>query len=200
MASFDEMRAYAHAELYPLIRNRAGFEHTAAQALVEAAADGVRVLEMSLDADFCRFYEGPVGFLDFIRRLAAQAPPLLDFRPEIGVSKNRDPAAQVRLAMECVESGLFRSIDLYGNEDAQEPEAYAELYRRAAWAGLKRKAHAGEFGDAPLVERTVRSLGLRRAQREDKTRVDAAAAVLILQAFLDRNGIDAGRAISNGHR
>ncbi len=37
------------------------------------------------------------------------------------------------------------------------------------------------------AERAVRSLGLRRAAREDKTRVDAAAAVLILQAFLDRS-------------
>jgi len=36
------------------------------------------------------------------------------------------------------------------------------------------------------AERAVRSLGLRRAAREDKRRVDAAAAVLILQAFLDR--------------
>jgi len=36
------------------------------------------------------------------------------------------------------------------------------------------------------AERAVRSLGLRRAEREDKRRVDAAAAVLILQAFLDR--------------
>lgn len=36
------------------------------------------------------------------------------------------------------------------------------------------------------AERSVRSLGLRRTQREDKKRVDAAAAVLILQSFLDR--------------
>jgi putative Holliday junction resolvase len=36
------------------------------------------------------------------------------------------------------------------------------------------------------AERAVRSLGLRKAQREDKARVDAAAAILILQAWLDR--------------
>jgi putative Holliday junction resolvase len=36
------------------------------------------------------------------------------------------------------------------------------------------------------AERAVRSLGLRKAQREDKGRVDAAAAILILQAWLDR--------------
>lgn len=36
------------------------------------------------------------------------------------------------------------------------------------------------------AERAVRSLGLRKAEREQKHRVDLAAAVLILQAYLDR--------------
>jgi putative Holliday junction resolvase len=36
------------------------------------------------------------------------------------------------------------------------------------------------------AERTVRSLGLPKKKREEKTRVDAAAAVLILQSWLDR--------------
>ena len=36
------------------------------------------------------------------------------------------------------------------------------------------------------AERAVRSIGLRRSQREEKGRVDAAAAALILQAWLDR--------------
>ncbi len=36
------------------------------------------------------------------------------------------------------------------------------------------------------AERAVRSIGLKRGAREEKGRVDAAAAVLILQAFLDR--------------
>ncbi len=36
------------------------------------------------------------------------------------------------------------------------------------------------------AERAVRSIGLKKSEREDKGRVDAAAAVLILQAHLDR--------------
>lgn len=35
------------------------------------------------------------------------------------------------------------------------------------------------------AERAVRSVGLRRSQREQKERVDSAAAMLILQAYLD---------------
>ncbi len=178
MASFDEMRAYTRAELYPFIRNRAGFEHTAEQALGEAAADGVRVLEMSLDVDFSRFYRtGIPGYLDFIIGLCGRTRSLIDFRPEIGVSKNRDPSLQVRLARECVESGVFRSIDLYGNEDAQEPEAYSELFRGAARRGLKLKAHVGEFGDAALVERTLRVLGLNEVQHG----VSAAGSPRLMQ-------------------
>lgn len=38
------------------------------------------------------------------------------------------------------------------------------------------------------AEQAVRSSGLRKSQREEKTRIDAAAATLILQAFLDRRG------------
>jgi putative Holliday junction resolvase len=46
------------------------------------------------------------------------------------------------------------------------------------------------------AERAVRSLGLPRAERERKDRVDTAAAMLILQAFLDRAraGIEIERA------
>jgi putative Holliday junction resolvase len=36
------------------------------------------------------------------------------------------------------------------------------------------------------AERAVRSIGLKRSDREQKERVDAAAAVLLLQTFLDR--------------
>lgn len=38
-----------------------------------------------------------------------------------------------------------------------------------------------------LAERTVRGLGLKKADREEKARIDAAAAALILEAYLARD-------------
>lgn len=38
------------------------------------------------------------------------------------------------------------------------------------------------------AERAVRSVGLKKSDREDKERIDAAAAALILQAWLDGGG------------
>jgi putative Holliday junction resolvase len=37
-----------------------------------------------------------------------------------------------------------------------------------------------------VAEKTVRSLGLKRAERERKDRIDATAALLILQRYLDQ--------------
>ena len=48
-----------------------------------------------------------------------------------------------------------------------------------------------EFLDERLTsvqaERAVRASGLKRSDREQKHRIDAAAAVLLLQTYLDRN-------------
>lgn len=38
-----------------------------------------------------------------------------------------------------------------------------------------------------VAERAVRSIGLRKHAREERARVDAGAAAVFLQAFLDRN-------------
>jgi adenosine deaminase len=165
MKDFDEMRRYLHEVLYPHIHHRKGFEFTAESSILEAIQDGVTVLEMSLDVNFIRFYGRDTNeFFAFVQRLVQQHSATIDFRPEIGISKNRLPADQIPLAKECIQSGLFRSIDLYGNELAQPPDAYRDLYRVAASRGLKLKAHVGEFGDAALVEKTMRTLHLREIQ------------------------------------
>jgi putative holliday junction resolvase len=46
-------------------------------------------------------------------------------------------------------------------------------------------AYLDERMTSARAERAVRSMGLSKEQREEKGRVDAAAAVLILQAYLD---------------
>jgi adenosine deaminase len=165
MADFDAMRAYIHSKLYPIIFNQAGFELTAERAVQESVQDGVRILEMSLDVNFIQFYStGESGFLDFILSLVSKYRDALKLRPEVGVSKGRDASTQCRLAEACIDSDLFGSIDLYGNEYAEEPEAYRALYGHANARGMKLKAHVGEFGDARYVERTIHALDLQEIQ------------------------------------
>ncbi len=183
MASFDEMRRYLHAALWPFVRNRPGAEAAASFAVEDAIEDGVVIMELSFDVDLAACYEtGVDGYLEFIAGLVRRHERRIALRPEIGVSKNRSPATQVPLALACIASGVFRSIDLYGNEDARPPEDYRRMYRAARRRGLKCKAHAGEFGDAALVERTIRALDLDEVQHG----VAAASSVSTMRLLRER--------------
>ncbi len=111
--------------------------------------------------------------LPTLARRAGKRPP---------VQAIADTAAE--LQAEAIVVGL--PLDLEGEDSDWTRETRAFAARLGERAGLP--VHlVDERLTSVRAEKAVRSLGLRRSAREDKARVDAAAAVLILQAFLDRN-------------
>ena len=165
MSSLQEMIDYSHGVVYPYTASREGFEFTAQSAIEDAIGDGVSILEMSLDVRFISDYgASPEGFFTFIAGITESHKDRIDFRPEIGISKDRVPSDQIELARRCIQSGLFRSIDLYGNETAQPPETYRDIYAEARRHGLKLKAHVGEFGGPELIEHTLDVLEIDEIQ------------------------------------
>lgn len=61
-----------------------------------------------------------------------------------------------------------------------------EFGRKLAERSGRGVTFADERMTSVMAQRAVRSLGLKKSERESRERVDAAAAVLILQAHLDR--------------
>ena len=165
MASLDEMIRYAHDVLYPHTDTLPGFQFTARSAIQDAIADGVIILEMSLDVRFISLFEkGLDDYLGFIADLVESHQDQIDFRPEIGMSKDRPATDQIQLAFTCIQSGIFRSIDLYGNETAQSPAPYRPIYAEARKRGLKLKAHAGEFAGPEHIAQTLDTLQVDEVQ------------------------------------
>lgn len=75
--------------------------------------------------------------------------------------------------------------------DGEENEWCAEVREFAAGvhSRVDRPVHlADERMSSVRAERLVRGSGLRKSEREDKGRVDAAAAAILLQAYLERKG------------
>lgn len=100
----------------------------------------------------------------------------------------RPPWPEIRRVVEENEVAEFvvgLPLDLRGEEGewAGEVRAFgAELVRR-----FERPVHwVDERMSSVGAERVVRSLGLKRNEREQKGRIDAAAAALLLQVFLRR--------------
>ena len=104
--------------------------------------------------------------------------------PEFGVSREEDPAVSLRYLEEAAKNGVFRSIDLYGDESGRPVDEFKRIYQVAAAAKMKRKAHLGEFGTAKNIQKGVELLGLDVVQHGL-----AAAEDPGVMAFLRQRGV-----------
>lgn len=100
--------------------------------------------------------------------------------------KRAPVAAVARIAAEHDATALVIGLPLTpsGEESDWTREVREFGGRLAERTGLP-VAYQDERMTSVRAERAVRSLGLPRERREEKERIDAAAAVLILQAYLD---------------
>ncbi len=110
--------------------------------------------------------------LDTMKRRTGKRPPLAKIE-RIG----RD------LEVEHLVVGLPLGLDGAENDWCAEVREMGE--KLAGRMGVE-VSFVDERFTSVRAERAVRSLGLRKQEREKKERVDAAAAQLILQAWLDR--------------
>lgn len=111
------------------------------------------------------------------------ASPLTTLKRREG---KRPPWAEIARIVEEQEVAEF-VVGLPLNLDGEEGEWAAEVREFGAQLArrFERPIHwIDERLTSVMAERAVRGLGLRKGQREEKERIDAAAAALILQAFL----------------
>lgn len=113
--------------------------------------------------------------LETLRRRPGKRPPLATME-RLGRE----------LTVERVVMGL--PLDLQGEETEWCAEVRSVGERLGERLGVP-VSYIDERMTSVRAERAVRSLGLPKQERERKERVDAAAAQLILQAWLDQPGI-----------
>ena len=186
MEGVEGMMAYADAVLAPYIKHQEGFEFVGVSAVNDAIHDGVVMLEMSFDIRLADFYpDGLEGLQVYIEALVERYRSQVDLRPELGFSRGcADEPKLMNLAHGAVELGIFQSIDLYSRQEVCPPEVMKPLFAKARAAGMKLKAHVGEFGGAAEIRRTVEVLGLNEVQHG----IAAAESIEIMQ-WLSQNRI-----------
>ena len=186
MKGLGGMMEYIDTVLAPHLEHRQGFEFIAASAIDDAVQDGVVILEMSFDIRLLKFYPGGLTELrSSIQALVEQYREKVDLRPELGFAREcADDPKWMKSAHEAIELDIFQSMDLYSHQEACAPEAVQSLYRNARAAGMKLKAHVGEFGGAEEVRRTVEVLDLDEVQHG----IAAAESVEVMR-WLSENHI-----------
>ena len=109
--------------------------------------------------------------LTVLRRRAGRRPPVQAIADLISLHGVEHIVVGLPLTLAGDESDWTREVRAFGDKLAER-----------AGTGV---SFADERMTSVVAERAVRSLGLRRTEREQKERIDAAAAVVILQAHLD---------------
>lgn len=143
----------------------AGYQKVISAAFQRMTEDGIVYAEVSFDYHDC-LAMGLTGseWARLIQALHAPYRERLALCPEFGISREEAPVVSLRYLEEAIKTDFFRSIDLYGDELSQPVEKFRDIYRIAAVAGMKKKAHLGEFGGAADVRNGVETLELDAVQ------------------------------------
>jgi len=117
----------------------------------EAIYDHVKILEASIDCHDVLYYENPSDLYQFIKNIKIKYQKQIDFRPELGMPKSISKKHLDELLIPCINSGVYQSLDLYGDETKDDFLRFKPYYQYAKEKGLKLKVHAGEFLTAKNV-------------------------------------------------
>jgi adenosine deaminase len=183
--SMAEMHAFADEHLSPVFVGPVGRALAIEATFVGARKDGVTRIELGTDAWDITLHGGSAesvwNSLGAARQAAA---PEIDWIPQLSISRHCPVAAIERWMAPLLELGVFKTFDLSGDEGAQPIEAFVPVYRRAKAAGLRLKAHVGEWGTSDDVWRAVEGLELDEVQHG----IAAADSPQVMRA-LARSGI-----------
>ncbi len=149
----------------------------------DAIADGVTVLEGSIDIGFVYHFQKDLdAFMKAVADIVSSCRDKIDMRPELGIGKTFDKEKVKQWAPPLLESGIFTSLDLYGPEIEDGIEEFKPYFEIAERRGLKKRAHVGEFSDARSVRRFVEFFDLHEVQHG----IGSAQDDSVLQFLADR--------------
>lgn len=185
MHSIDDINDWIMKNLDPYFSTSEGLYHVLKNAFAVAKESGVTLLEMSIDVYYHTFCPNGVDeFISITKSAHQNIAPEIDFRPEIGFARAAYPyEPAVEWFDAYLETGYFKSIDIYSRELADSYSKYKPLYEKAKKRGLKLKAHAGEFGTADTVREAVETLELDAVQHG----IAAATSPELMRFLADNN-------------
>ncbi|MEE1786319.1 adenosine deaminase [Streptomyces sp. SP17BM10] len=166
--SFSDLQSFLdlYYALMAVLRTEDDFADLADAYLARAAEQGVRHAEIFFDPQAHTARGVPIGVVvDGLTRALGRSEERYGVSTQLIMCFLRDESAGS--ALETFEAARpyfdrIAGIGLDSAEVGNPPAKFREVYRRAAEAGLRRVAHAGEEGPAAYVTEALDVLGVER--------------------------------------
>lgn len=153
MQGIAGMDDYMFTTTKPHVDSREGFEFLLKATLEEAQRDGISILETSIDVFMSTYYDSLDDFIAYIKYMKSRFS--FDFRPEIGVFKGLNEERFRDLVYPIIDSGIFQSIDLYGDESIYQKDLFKSCFDYCRGKNIKRKIHIGEFSGPESIRQII---------------------------------------------
>lgn len=165
---FSDLQSFLdlYYALMAVLRTEEDFADLADAYLARAAEQGVRHAEIFFDPQAHTARGVPIGVVvDGLTRALGRSAERYGISTQLIMCFLRDESAES--ALETFEAARpyfdrIAGIGLDSAEVGNPPAKFREVYRRAAEAGLRRVAHAGEEGPAGYVTEALDVLGVER--------------------------------------
>lgn len=150
-------------------------------SFAQAAIDNVKVLVLSFGIGEIDSLGGMDSFVEVINGLHQRYAPDSAFFPELALGRESNIDIVSMRIDEIFSYKWFKSIDICNDEFAKPICHFKSIYRCAKAAGLRLKAHVGEFGSADDVMEAVEELELNEVHHG----IAAAQSVQIMKWLAD---------------
>jgi adenosine deaminase len=165
MTAFHVFEDYLNETFKELIPHKDFFVYMLKAAFHQAVADGIRVLQMSIDSRFYHtFPQKEKELVETVEKVCQETAPDIHFIPQLGMDRTHNFDLLNREANALMETGYFTSIDLYGDESFGDNSRFVPIYKKARQNNMTLCAHAGEYGDAESVREAIELLELQQVQ------------------------------------
>lgn len=143
-------------------------------AIEDCISDNVILLEASVDIKLKRYFSNSTDKLnEVVNTIKNKYKNQIEFRPDIGINKDIDFNSFESIIYDCINSGIYNGIDLYGIEKNRPLGHFRKVFADAHRKGIKTKVHIGEFSNKHTIEEAIILLdpdviqhGIRAVQSE----------------------------------
>ncbi len=150
-------------------------------AFAQAEKDNIKILAMSFGIGEIDSLGNMASFSKIVNGLHQHYAPNTKFFPELAFGRESEIDTVIYRIDEILSYNWFKSVDICNNEFAQPIRNFKPIYKRAKAAGLRLKAHVGEFGSADDVMEAVEELELNEVHHG----IAAAQSVQIMKWLAD---------------
>jgi adenosine deaminase len=163
--SMAEMHAWVDRRFGSVFAGPAGRLKAFEATFIQARYDGVTRLETGEDVWAITLFDQDAAKLTWeLSKIHGHVAPNIEWIPQLAMSRHCAVSSLTNWLKPFLELGFYKTLDLSGDELSQPIETFKPLYRMAKAAGLRVKAHVGEWGDADSVWRAVEELELDEVQ------------------------------------